>query len=287
MIGTQTITLSKLPKLGDRDDFEARIVGPGDTDYTVPISLTGTVLAIWGENSEIAAKELIRVIFDVICTAGAPPEGGFWFDSYNSLETVKDTGNKIRNFGVAQFTKGGLRNAFVRSIGETLFEQKDKVDAFFVANFGFEFFRSFEDAFEDSRAIDDLSTQPRDHANFIYRICILSGFIDHFSVRLPTEKSETSSLVAFRSWLTDKLDSLRATRLTETFRMIKNLRKQYPIHEHFDIDVKSGVRTQREVVRQAEAYFGFRGSFEQDWLTVFRRFEESFSEILSELKPTP
>ena len=251
MIGTQTITATHLPKVGDREDFSMRAVGPGETDYNFPLSMTGTILAIWQEDPKHAAEYLTRNILGVIGTASAPPEEGFWFDSYNSGDTLKETADKVRNYGIKSFTKGKIRNAFIRLLGEELFDEKEKLDKFFVSKYGYEFFRSFEDAFEDSQAIEDLSTPAKDNAHFLYRICILSGFIDHINVRVAQESTSVLSLQALKNWLKINLDERRANDLTKTFQMIKNLRKQYPIHEHFTITAE-GRRVVRDEIREAK-----------------------------------
>lgn len=278
MIGTQTIMATLFPKIGDREDFSMRAVGPGETDYSFLLSMTRTVLAIWQEDPKHAAEYLTRNILGVIGTTSAPPEGGFWFDSYNSSNTLKATADKIRNFGIQAFSKGQARNAFIRLLGNELFDEKEKLDKFFVNKYGYEFFRSFEDAFEDSQAIEDLSTPAKDNAHFLYRICILSGFIDHIYVRMAQEASGVLSLQALKNWLKSNLDENRANDLTKTFQMIKNLRKQYPIHEHYTVSA-DGQRVVREEITKAKEYFNITPDFERSWLNVFTAFKLSLKEI--------
>lgn len=283
MIGTQIITATLLPKIGDREDFSMRAVGPGETYYTFPLSMTRTVLAIWQEDPVHAAEYLTRNILGVIGTASAPPEGGFWFDSYNSSNTLKATADKIRNFGIQAFSKGQVRNISIRLLGNELFDEKEELDKFFVNKYGYEFFRSFEDAFEDSQAIEDLSTPAKDNAHFLYRICILSGFVDHINVRSVQEGSEVLSLQALKNWLKSKLNEERANELIKTFQMIKNLRKQYPIHEHYTVSA-DGQRFIREEITRAKEYFNITPEFERSWLNVFTAFKLSLSEIKKALE---
>ena len=231
----------------------------------------------------IAAKKLSETILDVIGTASAPPINGFWFDSYNSGDTLKETFNKIRNQGIQSFTKGGLENNFVKLIGQDLFEKKIQLDEFFKNRYGYEFFRSFEDAFEDSRAIEDLSTPAKDNPHFLYRVCILSVFIDHINIRLPDENSKTKSLQALRNWLKAEVGEEKEMELTKTFQMIKNLRKQYPIHEHYDIGL-DGIRKIRKEISDARTYFKLTLDFERDWLNVFDIFNKTIVSIRFELE---
>src|SRR3989338_5464082 len=100
MIGTQKITAERLDKTGDREDFLVKVIGPDPkTDFTVPMSITGTALAMWDKNQDAsgAAVILAKNIFQVYGTATLPPKEGFWFDSYNSEETLKGTVNLIYN----------------------------------------------------------------------------------------------------------------------------------------------------------------------------------------------
>ncbi|KKS94993.1 MAG: hypothetical protein UV71_C0015G0023 [Microgenomates group bacterium GW2011_GWC1_43_13] len=284
MIGKQIFKISLQPNIGDREDFSVRIIGPGETDYTFPLALTRTILAIWQEdNPKNAAEFLVKNIFDVIGTASAPPEEGFWFDSYNSAKTLRETANSIRNKGIQSFTKVRLENSFVQLIGADLFKQKKHLDDFFVNKYGFEFFRSFDDAFEDSQAIEDLSTPAKDNAHFLYRVCILSGFIDHINVRLPKENKQNKSLKAFKNWLLNEVKEDKLEKLTRTFQMVKNLRKQYPIHEHFDISPE-GIRQIRREISEARKYFNLTLDYERDWLNVFEVFKKSLISIEEELK---
>lgn len=275
------IEVTQQPKIGDRDDFIADVIGPGDTRYRVPISITRTILSIWGGSSEVAAKELLKSIFRVRGTASAPPIEGFWFDSYNSGNTLEETASLISNQGVNAFTKESIDNKFVNQFGKGLFPIKEELDQFFLEKYKLTFFRSFEDAFEDSKAIEDLSTPPQDHANFIYRICVLSVFIDHFALRLSNEQTNTRSLNAFENWLTNETDNETASELVKPFRMVKKLRKQYPIHEEFE--VTSGGRVIRAEIIEARTYYGLKDDYPHDWNSVVNDFMDALKAIMNKL----
>lgn len=281
-IGKPKIKAILQPKIGDREDFLIRAIGPGETDYAFPLSMTGTVLAIWQDEPQKSAEYLADTILDVRGTSSAYPKEGFWFDSYNSADTLKETANKIRNQGIQSFTRAKLENSFVKLIGKDLLEQKEQLDKFFVDKYGFEFFRSFDDAFEDSQAIEDLSTPAKDNAHFLYRVCILSGFIDHINIRLENEGSGTGSLQALKNWLETKVGEEKTTQLTKTFQMVKNLRKQYPIHEHFDVS-PGGIRKIRKEISSARSYFNLTLDLERDWINVFEAFKKSLVSIEQEL----
>ena len=58
MIGKQTFEAERQPKRGDREDFIVHVVGPDPSnDFKVPVSITGTILAIWGRGDDIDIAE--------------------------------------------------------------------------------------------------------------------------------------------------------------------------------------------------------------------------------------
>ncbi|PIZ46774.1 hypothetical protein CO180_03520 [candidate division WWE3 bacterium CG_4_9_14_3_um_filter_41_6] len=281
-IGKPKIELTLKPKIGDRDDYLANIIGPGETDYLIPISISGTVLAIWGEESKLAAERLLQTIFQVRGTASTPPNKGFWFDSYNSGATIKETESLIFNNGIAAFSKDGADSNFVNQFGKDLFPIKEELDSFFTNTFGHAFFRSFEDAFEDSRAQQDLGTPPKDHANFLYRISILSVFVDHINVRLSLEKKDTPSLNAFEKWLVSKVEDVHAAELVKPLRLIKQLRKQYPLHEEYEIQADGG-RVTRKEIKAARDYYGLNDDYAHDWGIVVKDFMDGLNTLMKSL----
>lgn len=283
MIGTLEIQIELQPKIGDRDDFLIRAIGPGETDYSFPLAITRTIHSIWGGDSKKNAEELARKLLWVRGTAKAPPKEGFWFDSFNSGSTLKDTKNKIAKEGIDPFVKGGLDQRLTNLFGNDLFKLKEEINIFFVNKFNFEFFRSFESAFEDSQAIDDLNSPAKDHAHFVYRICILSVFIDHIQIRKEDEKKDTPSLKAFQNWLKDKINESEERSLTETFARVKDLRKQYPIHETYKIN-NEGERQLRNELKKAKNYFSLNGNYEEDWDKVSSKFHDSIQNIINSLK---
>ncbi len=271
------ITTELLPRYGDREDYDVRVVGPGDTDWIFKLSITGTALAIWRRNGKEASEFLAQTIINVIGTAGAPsPE--YWFDSYNSAATLEETGNKIRNFGTELFLRNStIGDEFRKLLGSSVLENIESINKKFNAKFGVPFFKSLDYAFEYSRASEDLVNPPKDNANLLYKICVLSLIIDFIRVRLPSDTSSTGSLQAFKNWLAAKLDPIKADELTVAFQMIKNLRKQYPLHDHYE-DV-TGSRVERKEITEAKKYFKLSGDYEGDWQKIKVRFIKSFDEI--------
>lgn len=276
-----TITTELLPRYGDRDDYEVRVIGPGDTDWRFKLSITGTALAVWNENSKHASEFLAGTIINVIGTAGAPsPE--YWFDSYNSATTLSETGNKIRNFGTELFLRNNtIGDEFRRLLGTSVLESIETLNKSFKEKFNKPLFKSLDYAFEYSQASEDLGNPPKDNANFLYRICVLSLIVDFIQIKLPNESSNAGSLQWFKNWLADKLNSEKAEELTTTFQMVKNLRKQYPLHDHYE-DI-SGSRVERKEITKAKAYFKLTGDYEGDWQKIKIQFIKAFSEIKKSL----
>jgi len=258
-----TITLDPLHKTADRDDFSVRVVGPGDTYYRFRLSATRTVLAIWQTASaDEAVAALAETLVESHGTASAFPEQGFWFDSYNSAETASETCNIIRNRGWTAFLHPAART----SLGAALFSVLDELDAAFSAHHGRPFLKSLDILFEPSQALEDLETDAHDNPHFIYRVCILSAVIDRFAF-----DEGNGSLNGLRAWLEPEVGAGEAAELTSTFQMVKRLRKQYPIHEHFEVDA-AGERHRRAQIVEAEQYFELRANPSEDWRRVLTRF---------------
>lgn len=271
------ITIELLAPTGDRDDFLIHVVGPGDTDYRFRLSMTRTVLAIWGEDSSSAAAALAETLVYSHGTARAFPEDGFWFDSHNSADTVRETQNKILNLDWRQF----VHPAAKESLGASLFNALEELDRAFWRQASQPFLKSLDILFERSQALEDVESEARDNPHFIYRVCILSAVIDRFNFSNPQ-----GSLNGLRSWLTDRLGAEKARELTETFQKVKDLRKQYPIHEHFAVDA-SGERHRRQEVVAAEQYFGFRATQIEpieNWHKVLTRFTEDVRALTTSIK---
>jgi hypothetical protein len=74
-----------------------------------------------------------------------------------------------------------------------------------------------------------------------------------------------------------------ATELTTPFFMIKKLRKQYPIHEEFEVS-GSGVRARRTELEQAESFFGLRHDAPSDWHAVRTKFVTALESLLDALE---
>ena len=281
-----TITIETLGKTGSRTDFLVRVIGPGDTDYRFPLSVTDTILAVWGGDPNQIARELTETIVNMHGTASAFPEDGFWFDSYNSESTVRETLNKIRNLSTTPFLKNRPPADQISAIyGGDILDKLEQLSFKFFEVANRPLMGSLDYAFERSEADTDLGSPATSKPEFVYRICILSVLIDGFRLRLNGEKSDTPSLIALRNWLTDRFDADTAERLTETFRQIKRLRKQYPIHEHFEKDPE-GQRRVREEITEAENYFAFRDEtfgFEERWKKLTDAFKKSIDDLSAAL----
>lgn len=271
------ITLEELPKRGAREDFRVRLVGPGDTDYSFPLSITYTALGIWQVAGAEAATALARVLAEVHGTAKAFPDGGFWFDSYNSGDSLKETCYLLR----ARGWKAYLVPAARESLGGDLFDLLDDLNATFIERYRRLFLKPLDVLYEKSQALEDLESEAKDHPHFIYRICILSGVVDRFDFDQGEE-----SLNGLIEWLESVGGTDLARELTVTFRMLKRLRRQYPIHEEFAVDA-DGERTRRSDVVAAEEYFELEGDYPHRWRLVFRRFVEDTSRLVDYVKEAP
>jgi hypothetical protein len=285
------IIVEVLGKTGSRTDFLVRVIGPGDTDWRFQLSISDTILAVWGatDNGIRAAKEIVDTIVLSHGTAGAFPEEGYWFDSYNSENTVRETINKIQNFSTTPFLKHRSPSDQISAIyGGDILDKLEQLSFKFFDVTGRPLMGSLDYAFERSEADSDLGSPAANKPEFVYRLCILSVLIDGFRLRLNSEITRTGSLGALKNWLADRFDAETAKSLTETFRQIKQLRKQYPIHEHFERD-QAGQRRVREEVTEAETYFEFRdGSFgyEERWKKLcdfFKRAIDNLSVSLDEI----
>lgn len=296
MAGKQTFDAIRQPKKGDREDFIVHVIGPDPSnDFYVPLSITGTALTIWGNNDDKAvAEELAEAIFNVIGTATQPPEEGFWFDSFNSEDTVRGTVDKIANVGSKPFTKNPSSALFLRSLGHDLNKKLMDLDEIFTLKYGTPFFKSLEDLAEGSQMVEDLNTPSKNNAEFLYRVCILSSIIDHFNVYLTPEddhlcncgkrhKPSEGSLQALKRWLANKLDENQSKNLTITFQMIKKLRKQYPIHDHYE--TANNIRRVRDGIKDANIYFEIsKKDFEKDSTIMIEKYTKAISDLIETIK---
>lgn len=303
MIGSMEITAELQPRLGDRDDYIVTIIGPEPSTppMKVPFSLTGSVIAIWKVNSKEAVEQLARTIFGggkaVLGTRGTAsgfPEQGYWFDSYNSEDTLKETLNKILNQSDFPFIKNRSVNAtYGLLIGQETGGFLDQIDKLFNEKFGIDFFKELDEVFALSEIADTLTEPPKDNANFLYKISLLSSIIDAIHVRTPDEKgfscSECTrviigSIEALQNWLAIKVEKEKAEKLVKPFKMIKKIRNQFPIHNHFEL--KNGIRIASKAVTDANEYFGFtkEKDYETKWNTVLANFNTGLLDIIAELK---
>ena len=230
-------------------------------------------------------RDLATGIVEIIGTAGTPPTGGYWFDSYNSEQTIKATMDKIRNFGIASFLKNrSVGDEIAKIFGGDLLPILSRANEVFAEAEQVQFVRSLDSAFEYSEAAADLSSPPSTKPDFLYRICILSVIVDRLGVRLPTEQRDTGSLKALKNWLATRAENEVVQSMTAAFAHVKDLRKQYPIHEHYVAD-SEGQLIVRSELQRAEEYFAFKPH--HDWSAKWKLVVDSFQdavEVLIELE---
>jgi len=272
------ITIQQLAKTGSREDFLVRVVGPGETDYTFKLSVTDTASAIW-DTADLsdAVRSIVEALVHSHGTAREFPEA-YWFDSSNSGESVQTTVNRIHTDGEPPFLHPAIRDKYANLVGAETLGKIEAIDTTCANKFGHPLFRSLDDAFEYTEAADDLSASPTDNANFLYRVCVLSVIIDHLDVAVSAS-AQSGSLNKFDEWQQNTLSGALSAAV-ETFRMLKKLRKQYPIHEHYALSA-SGVRTLRNEVVTATGYFALRqGEPEHNWHQVIAKFNGALDDIL-------
>jgi hypothetical protein len=270
VIAGPTITIEHLPKTTDREDYLVRVTDP-QNNYRFRLSLTGFTLALWGDvdDPDEAAELLVDRLVYSHGTASGFAEEGYWFDAQNSGPTLEETLHIIENQGSRFFDHPSIKTA----LGSQLFGVLDELDALRMDFEQEPFLRSLDVLFERSQAGDDFESEARDHAHFIYRVCLTSAILDRFNF-----SSSTGSLIGLSTWLRGRLSSDAADTLTQPFFMIKKLRKQYPIHEEYEVNAV-GVRARRNQLEQAEAYFGLRGDPASDWHSVRTRFVRALQEL--------
>jgi hypothetical protein len=268
-----SITIEPIPKTGDREDFSVR-VADSHHDYQFRLSITGFILAIWRVDPYFAAEVLTdRVVYSHGTADGFPVEG-YWFDSYNSSETLEETSQDIITKSARHFVHPSIRSV----LGKQLQSLLDELDEISTARRGQAFVRSLEMLVERSQATDDFESEARDQANFIYRVCMLAAIIDRFNFG-----SSQGSLDGLRSWLAESYVSDTVDDLTRAFFNVRKLRRQYPIHETYE-ETADGIRARRRILLDAEAYFGIRGEPAHDWNAVRTKFMEQLAYLRDTLK---
>ncbi len=299
MIGKLDIQVEQLPKTGDRDDYKVTVNGPDPlTHFTVPVTISGTISAIWSQpNGKQTVEELTRTIFGNQLGAmgnATPPQDGFWFDSYNSARTVEATQDFILNKGARSFYKNKSYDLiWGKSLNQEFSELKDKLDQVFLEKFQQSFFRETDQMAELSQISEELEKPPNDNANYVYRICILAGFIDHLNFpKLEGDKHKCNvcnytcrsyerTLNAFTQWLTDHYGESESIRFTTTFRMVRKLRNQYPIHDTYNV-IENEMKIKKGV-EEANKYFEISEpkAYSHNFGVILAKFNSSLNDILS------
>lgn len=303
MIGKMTVEPELLPHTGDRDDYIVVINGPepATPEMRVPFSFTGSVLEVWDLKSSEAVEEIARTIFGggkaVLGTRGTasgfPPQG-YWFDSYNSGETLRATINKILNEGEAAFIKNRSTNSIYGVlVGQETGDILEKIDKYFNTSFEIDFFKRLDEVFALSEIAETLTEPPKDNPNFLYKISLLSCIIDAIHVRLPKEKGFYCSecrrtvvgiLEALNNWLATKIGGQKAENLVMPLKMIKKIRNQFPIHNHYEL--KGGIRVAKKEIIDAISYFKLSDGmgYTDKWHRIIVKFNTSLLDIIAELK---
>lgn len=175
------------------------------------------MLAIWGVNPDEAAEWLVDRLVFKHGTADAFAAEGYWFDSNSSSSTLEQTVHDVENKGPGYFSHPSIKT----ELGSRLFTVLDELDAARTAIDEQLFVRSLDVLFERSQAGDDFESDAKDHAHFIYRVCLASAIVDRFDF-----SSKEGSLNGLRAWLVPMIGEATAGELTEPFYRLKKLRNQ-------------------------------------------------------------
>ncbi len=286
MIGNLDIkVIEELPKIGDRFDYRVQIVGPGETDYKKQASITRTLVSVWDLDNDAkrrdAVEKLVSSIIKIIGTASEPPGEGFWFDTFNTGDTLDTTIKEIPNKPLT-FIKGlTVRDEMALYIGDEIISLLEKINEKYEKKTGEKFYKSLDHAFVRSQAVEDMNNPPNDRANFLYRICILSVILDRLN--FTQYDNRRRSLVGFSIWLEQNYGQQFASETTEPLFKLKILRRQYPLHEHYE-EIEGKLQTRLDLV-EAERYFDVQNTnFAGDWHKVSQKYKQAFESILQKLK---
>lgn len=283
------ISIKLVSKTGTRINVEVKVTHTISSDesmvYAFPLTITSNLLHDWAiqdDKLEDGLKPLIAEMYDgSVGISWSAPKYGYWFDQHNSVATIHETVNKMRNEGRRWFLQNPAEEDRISGIlGGAILTELETIDEYLSRKISQHLLHKPDRAFARSQAVRDLSTPPANDQDFINKVAILGIIIDNFGVRLVNEDKETKSLDALRNWLTDKIGQDEALMLTETFRRIKALRNQYPLHDRYD-RVSNGQAIERSSVKTATQFFGFRDHDDPttQWKKVCDRFRQAIREL--------
>jgi hypothetical protein len=275
VINAPEIAITPLPKVADREDFLVKLHDDRN-DYDFKLSLTGTIVAIWQLSNLSEAVQLLvdRLVYSH-GTAKPFPTEGYWFDSNISAGTLEQTLQDIINRGSSAYLHPSVRTG----LSAELFSLLDGLDVLSTQRFSHPFVRSLDVLSERSQASEDFEREAVDHAHFIYSVSLVAAIIDRFDFQ-----PSNASVTGLRTELTSLLSASRADELTEPLFMVRKLRRQYPIHEGYEVDA-SGIRTRRKDVEEAEGYFGLSGDPASDWSKLRAKFLDTLKDLKEGLEP--
>lgn len=289
MIGNMQISIKLVSKTGARIRVEIKVTHTMSSDeitiYAFPLTITSNLLHDWtiqDDGLEDGLRQLITEMYDggigIRLTA---PRYGYWFDQHNSEATIHETVNKMRNEGRKWFLQNPAEEDRISDIlGGAILTELEDTDEHLSQKINQHLLHKPDRAFARSQAVRDLSTPPSNDQDFINKVAILGIIIDNFEIRRVNEDEETKSLDALMNWLSDRIGQDEALKLVETFRRIKALRNQYPLHDRYD-RVSNGKAVERSGVKTATQFFGFRDHDDPttQWKKVCDRFRLAIQEL--------
>jgi hypothetical protein len=176
VVNPPSVDIRHFPKTADREDYFVRVTDDHN-DYAFRLSITGSLMTMWGTDPDEAAKYLVDRLVYSHETASPFTEEGYWFDSYNSSSEFEQTVHDIEDKGARYFDHPSIRT----ELGSQLFGVLDRLDAARSSVDGQPFIKSLDALFERSQGGDDFESDAPDHAHFIYRVCMLAAIIDRFN----------------------------------------------------------------------------------------------------------
>lgn len=284
------IEVKNIHQLGMRINADVQITHMWSTtdgnSQSFPLVITTELLDMWGmpvNRSEEVIEQLLGELYAVSVgglSVSIAPVNGYWFDTYNSKASIKETVDTFVNTqGHLLFLNNPADKDRISDIyGGAIICELEQAAVLIHQNKGVQLLGDLDSAFDRSRGVQDLSTPPKDEEELGHKINLLGIVIDKFKIRKSSEASEIKSIKALENWLADIVGAEDARKMTEVFARLKDLRNQYPVHDQYDRS-----RQPRLAVAEAEAFFGFRDADDPSakWKKICDAFRGAIQEIVN------
>lgn len=254
------------------------------TVYGFPLVITADVLTTWGiaeDDIETGLLPLVEEMYDgSINLKLTAPKFGYWFDQGNTVDTIHDTVNVMRNEQRTWFLQNPAEDDRLADIfGGAIMTEIEQLDQQFVDKAGQHLLHKPDRAYVRSQIVRDLSTEPQNDTDLLSKIASLNVVIDAFGVQPTTPNKGAGSLDNLVTWIIEKSNKDRAHELTATFYHLRGLRNQYPLHFRFD----NNGSVERTRVQAAGEFFQFReiDGNPDKWKKICDQFRQTISELIA------